>query len=66
MDERTPRPLASIEDVMRFTGLSKRTIYNHRARNEGIAALGKRVGRELRWRWEDIERWADEKFNRAA
>jgi predicted DNA-binding transcriptional regulator AlpA len=40
-----------------FTGLPERTIYDQVHRRVGIGALAFKVGRHLRWDWNDIDAW---------
>jgi excisionase family DNA binding protein len=50
-------PLMSPGDVARFLGLPLRTIYRWRLRGEG--PRGYRVGRHVRYRARDVERWLE-------
>ena len=53
-DER--RPLGKPEEVADYVGLSVSTLYDQRSRGVGIGALAIKVGRHLRWSWEDVDR----------
>lgn len=59
------RKLLEIEEVSTIVGLPIPTLYQQRHKRVGIGALALRVGRHLRWRPEDIERWLDEQTARA-
>ncbi|WP_159460528.1 helix-turn-helix domain-containing protein [Lentzea albidocapillata] len=43
-----------------YLQVSKATLRDQRHRNVGVGALATKVGKHLRWRWEDIERYIDE------
>jgi excisionase family DNA binding protein len=43
------------EEVAAFLGVPLRTIYRWRSRREG--PRGYRVGRHVRYRFDDVERW---------
>lgn len=52
------RPLASQDEVAAYLGVPKRTVIDWRRR--GIGPRGRKVGRHVRYRWADVERWFDE------
>jgi len=55
-----PEPLATIEEVASYLRLPPRTLYGWRYKREGPPSF--RVGRHVRYRWEDVQRWlADRK-----
>jgi excisionase family DNA binding protein len=54
-DARLMRP----DEVAAFLGIPLRTIYRWRTRREGPASY--RVGRHVRYRLDDVERWLDER-----
>lgn len=54
------RKLASTEEMVEYFGISEQTLYDQRRRGVGVGALGFKVGKHLRFRWEDIDRWIDE------
>lgn len=54
------RPLPDIKQVSAFTGLPIATLRDQRHQGVGIGGLAIKVGKHLRWRWEDIDRWLDE------
>lgn len=56
MDGRSP--LASTQEVSAYLGVPVNTIYQWRIRGVGPRAV--RVGRWLRYRWEDVDRWLEQ------
>lgn len=54
------RPMAGAQVVAEYFGLPLSTLYDQRHHKRGVGALAIKVGRHLRWRWEDIEAWLDE------
>lgn len=58
------RPLATAEEVATHLGVPVDTLYAWRHRRTGPRAL--KVGRHLRYRWEDIEKWLDQRAGTAA
>lgn len=53
-------PLAQTEQVAEYFGIPVQTIYDQRRRGAGVGALGFKVGKHLRFRWEDIDRFVAE------
>ena len=53
MDRRLLRP----DEVAAFLGIPLATIYRWRSRGDGPEGI--RVGRHVRYRLEDVERWVD-------
>jgi excisionase family DNA binding protein len=53
-----PRPLATPAEIAEFLGVPKKTVYSWRSTGGGPPAL--RVGKHLRYRWEDVEAWLAE------
>jgi excisionase family DNA binding protein len=51
------RPLAKLDEVAAYLQVPVRTLYAWRYRGEG--PRGHRVGRHVRFRWEDVEAWID-------
>jgi excisionase family DNA binding protein len=51
------RPLATLEEVAAFLQVPVKTLYAWRYRGEG--PCGHRVGRYVRFRWEEVEAWID-------
>jgi excisionase family DNA binding protein len=51
-------PLASTEQVAEHLGVPVKTLYQWRWL--GVGPRGVRVGRHLRYRWSDVDRWLDE------
>jgi excisionase family DNA binding protein len=56
------RPLASIEDVSVYLGVSITTIRQWRVRREGPPGI--KVGRYIRFRWEDVDAWLEDQPDR--
>lgn len=54
------RALATIGEVSEYTRLSEATLRFQRHRNAGVGALAIKVGKHLRWRWTDIEKYLAE------
>lgn len=53
-----PEPLLTVDQVARWLGKPKATLYAWRSR--GLGPRGIRVGNALRYRRADVERWLDE------
>lgn len=51
------RPLATVDEVAAFLGKPRKTLYNWKCLGKGPKAL--KVGRDLRYRWADVEEWLD-------
>lgn len=62
MDGRSP--LASIEEVSAYLQVPVGTIYQWR--HKGLGPRAVRVGRHLRYRWEDVDRWLEQQSREAA
>jgi excisionase family DNA binding protein len=56
----TERRLLSPEELASYLGVPLATVYRWRSRREG--PLGMRVGRHVRYRLKDVERWLDERL----
>ncbi|MFH0244444.1 helix-turn-helix transcriptional regulator [Streptomyces sp. HK10] len=52
------RPLASIEEVAEYLGVTVATIYTWRYK--GTGPRFSKVGRHLKARWSDVDAWLDE------
>jgi len=52
------RPLLTLDDLARYVGVPKRTVYSWRYR--GIGPVGIKLGGHVRYRWDDVEKWLDE------
>ena len=55
---RPDRNLASPDEVSEYLGVPVATLYQWRHR--GIGPRAARVGRHVRYRWRDVERWVDD------
>ncbi len=51
--------LLTVEDLAEYLDVPVATVYAWRHRRQGPP--GFRVGRHLRFRWSDVERWIDER-----
>ncbi|GAA1028007.1 hypothetical protein GCM10009557_11460 [Virgisporangium ochraceum] len=58
------RPLASPAEVAEFLGVSVSTLVDWRYRRRGPAWAT--VGRHVRYRWSDVERWLTAQITEAA
>jgi predicted DNA-binding transcriptional regulator AlpA len=54
-------PLASIAEVSEYLGKTVNALYIMRQR--GTGPRSSKVGRTVRYRWADVERWLDEQAN---
>lgn len=52
------RPLASTEEVSAFMQIPVTTL--HQWRHKGVGPRSAKVGRWIRYRWEDVEAWLAE------
>lgn len=52
------RPLASAAEVSEYLGVPVATL--HQWRYLGTGPRAAKVGRHLRYRWEDVEKWLDQ------
>ncbi|MEO6090813.1 MAG: helix-turn-helix domain-containing protein [Umezawaea sp.] len=53
------RPLATIDEVSAHLRVSIRTLHDQRQRQVGVGALAMKIGKHLRWRWEDLDAYLD-------
>ncbi len=53
-------PLLTVKDLAEYLEVPVGTVYAWRHRRQGPP--GFRVGRYLRFRWSDVERWIDERM----
>lgn len=58
------RPLATPEQVSEYLGVPITTLHQWRYKHTGPKAC--KVGRHLRYRWADVEKWLDEQAKVAA
>jgi predicted DNA-binding transcriptional regulator AlpA len=58
------RPLATAEQVSEFLGVPVATLYQWRYK--GTGPKGGLVGRHLRYRWAEVEKWYDAQTKAAA
>ena len=61
-EQTTERRLLRPDELASFLGIPLATIYQWRSRGDGPPGL--RVGRHVRYRIEDVERWLDEQRDR--
>jgi len=52
--------LLTVEDLAEYLDVPVATVYSWRHRHNGPP--GFRVGRYLRFRWSDVERWIDDRI----
>ena len=55
--------LLTVEQLAEFLDLPVRTLYTWRYRGEG--PVGFRVGKHIRYRWSDVDRWVGERVRDA-
>jgi excisionase family DNA binding protein len=58
------RSLASIEEVSEYLGIPTATLYQWR--HKGVGPRSAKVGRWVRYRWDDVEVWLDRQSEAAA
>lgn len=58
------RPLASVNEVSDYLRVPADTLYQWR--NRGVGPRSSKVGRWVRYRWDDVEQWLDEQSRAAA
>lgn len=51
------RQLATVEDLATYAGVPVKTVYEWNYKRTGPRVL--KVGRHIRYRWADIEKWLD-------
>lgn len=56
--------LATVEEVAEYLGVSTGTVYNWRYSGAGPRAL--KAGGRVRYRWEDVDRWLEERTRLSA
>lgn len=55
--------LLTVEELAEFLDLPVRTLYTWRYRGEG--PVGFRVGKHVRYRWSDVDRWIQDRIHDA-
>lgn len=61
------RPLAGLPEVAAHFGMTEKAVRHHVQRRTGVGRLAFRVGRHLRWDWNDVDAWIEsQKQERAA
>lgn len=58
------RALADVEQLAAYLGVPVQTLYAWRAKGKG--PRGSKVGRHVRYRWADVEKWLDQQASEAA
>ncbi len=58
------RPLGTTEQVSDYLGVPVHTL--HQWRHRGVGPRASKVGRHLRYRWEDVEKWLDDQAGATA
>lgn len=56
--------LIGVDELAEYLEVPKATIYGWR--NRGVGPPGFRVGKHVRFRWTDIERWIEDRLRREA
>jgi excisionase family DNA binding protein len=56
MDQR--RPLGTTDEVAAYLGVPKQTLYTWKCQSKGPRGI--RVGKHVRYRWDDVEAWLDQ------
>ena len=51
------KPLMTADEVAAYLKVSRKTLFNQRARRDPPGALGVRIGRTVRWEPELLEAW---------
>ena len=55
-----PPPLATVEEVAEFLGIPTKTLRQWRLFNKGPKSV--RLGHHVRYRWNDVHDWIDERM----
>jgi hypothetical protein len=55
----TRRPLAGLPEVAAHFGLPEKSIRNQVHHKTGIGQFAFRVGKYLRWDWDDLDKWVE-------
>lgn len=60
MDQASRDPLPGVKEIAKYFGYkTTQTIYDQRYRGAGVGTLGFRVGKSLKFRWEDIDAFVE-------
>lgn len=59
------RPLATLDDFCGYVGIAAQTYYNWKWQGRDLPPV-RRIGRSLRFRWDDIEKWVDAQTDRGS
>lgn len=62
----TRRPLAGVPEVAEYFGIPENTVRDQVYRRVGVGVLAFRVGRFLRWEWDDIDAWVESQKQKEA
>ena len=60
------RPLAGVPEVAEYFGIPENTVRDQVYRRVGVGVLAFRVGRFLRWEWDDIDAWVESQKQKEA
>lgn len=52
-----PREFLTIDEIAELLRLTPAALYTQRYRGEVPGSLGRKVGRQILWRWSDIDEW---------
>jgi hypothetical protein len=63
--ERIPEPLLTLKETADYLRLTPAALYTQRHRGDKPGSLGIRVGRKILYRPSDIDRFLEEKLERA-
>lgn len=58
------KPLATVADLAEYCGVPTQTVYEWNYKGTGPKPL--KVGRHVRYRWSDVEKWLDDQAKSAA
>jgi hypothetical protein len=58
--------LAGVPEVAEYFGIPENTVRDQVYRGVGVGVLAFRVGRFLRWEWDDIDAWVQSQKQKEA